>query len=253
MGQIVGDTDGSLLIDGAELPGDYAMGQSIVFPMVPPGATVTAHFRTRLTALDKKNATPTDQQARDITCATWGGNVGGRKPGIPILCVNQRTDCAQVPVGSVALVQMSAPPMGPNPTHYVLFATLGHPKANTNCGAPGAADFALWGGGIHPWGVGAFPVSSLLGNWTGGDALPGFALASSIPGIGLITTPPATGPLPCGGGPPILGIPFIALPKFAFTLQALVVDFGSRQGTIQPISVTNAVQVAMGNCSCQLN
>jgi hypothetical protein len=47
----------------------------------------------------------------------------------------------------------------------------------------------------------------------------------------------------------ILGFPSTTI-AFSFTLQALVFDLGARQAA-QPLSLSNAVDVVFGNCTCQ--
>jgi len=244
-----GDTNLDLLVNEGT-GNDFALANMLTFPAVPIGGRIVAHFRTRWSSLDKKDPATVDAQARDVTCTGRLGNFS-RTPGVVpgLLCVNGSPTCAVVPPGVVAQVSMAAPNGGPNPTHYILFATIGHPKTGALCGSPEAADYALWGPQIHPWGIAAFPVSSVIGNWNGGCTALGFALASSIPGVALITTPTATGPQPCGAL--ILGIPSTSI-NFSFTLQALVLDFGARQPA-QPLSLSNAVDVVFGNCTCQVH
>jgi hypothetical protein len=242
-----GDTNLDLLVNEGT-GNDFALGDVLTFPSVPPGGSVVAHFRTRWSSLDKKDPPTVDFQARDVTCTGRLGNFS-QTPGTVrgLLCVNGSPTCASVPPGVVAQISLAAPAGGPNVTHYILFATIGHPKTGALCGSPEAADYALWGPQIHPWGIGAFPVSSVIGNWGGGCTANGFALASSIPGVALLTAPLASGPQPCGNV--ILGFPSTTI-AFSFTLQALVFDLGARQAA-QPLSLSNAVDVVFGNCTCQ--
>lgn len=243
-GSIQGDADADLLT-GEGLGGDYALVQQLAFASVPPGGRAVATFRTRLTSLDPGLNRTIEVQARDVGCATSSGNVA--TAGVPALCVNGNYGCVAVPQGAPIQIGLAAPPGGPSPSHYILFASVGQPATGSFEGFPGAADSALWGPPIHPWGLGAFPARCVLGSWSGGGGAEGFALASSIPGAALLPTPPATGVVACGN--PILVLPGLFL-NVAFTLQALVVDFESRNPS-QPVSVTNAVTVAVGPILCQ--
>jgi len=244
---IDGDTNGDLLVNSPELPGDYALMHGLRFSNVAPGATVTAVFRTRLTALDPNAGATPDVQARDVPCPTLNGNHSGHPGVIPILCANGQDRCVQVSPSQPVTVSLAPLPGGPDPTHYVLYATVGQPATGVLSGEPGTADFALWGPPIHPWGLGAFPATGALGNWTGGGAAPGFALISSIPGVALLPGPAARGQTPCGS--PILNLPPLP-PGLSFTMQALVVDFEARN-PFQPISLSNAVTVAVGTACRQ--
>jgi hypothetical protein len=248
-GAVTGDTDGNLLVDEGT-GADQALNNGVTFTAVPNGGTVKAIFSTRLSAMNSGTATPVEQQARDITCSTKNGNYSGAGAG-PLLCVNGSgggagTACVNVPTGMAVNLQMHAPAGGPNPTHYILYAGLGEPQHGSGCGSPQAHDFAVWGGGIAPFGLGSFPVTSVLGNWTGGNAVPGFALVSSIPGVALLLGPPASGAA-CPGTT-VFSIPGVLPDGFSFTAQAVAVDFGVI-GT--PVSVSNAVTVAVGSCGCQ--
>jgi len=244
-GQVAGDMNGDLLVEGAEPAGDYSLGNGLTFPSVPPGGTVRAWFRTRFTSLDPGSMTPASIQARDLTCTASRGNYTGLAQG-PLLCVGGQGTCASIPAGAPIVIQMAAPAGGPPATHYVLYATFGQPLTGATCGSAEAGDFTLWGPPVGVFGLGASGASGVLGAWTGGGSGTGFALMSSIPGVALLPGPPAVGAPPCGAT--ILTLPGVLPSGFSFTLQAVVVDLAAAG---LPLRVSNAADVAIGTCACR--
>jgi hypothetical protein len=251
-----GDTNVDLVVDPPEAGFDVTMGVGLIVPSVASGQTITVHTRSRVTDLEKKNpppGRPTNVRARDITCITWGGNVNGIEPGLPILCVNGSNKCAGIQPGQPIAIQLSSPPANPpGSTAYIIYATVGNPKVKTFCGGPHAGDFASWGPPIGELGLASFPVNSGFGPiWSGGAANLGFVFVSNV-GLG-IPGGPAGPPMPCGPGfPPIILLPPLALGKFAITLQGIVLDLAARNAPGLPLSITNAVNVHwLPNCLCQ--
>ena len=251
------DLNQDLVVDAPEAGFDVTMAVGLIVPNVASGQSITVHTRSRVTDLEKKSpppGRPTNLRARDITCITWGGNVGGTEPGLPILCVNGSNKCAGIQPGMPIAIQLSSPPANPpGSTVYILYATVGNPKVKTFCGGPHAGDFASWGPPIGELGLASFPVNSGFGPiWSGGAANLGFLFVSNL-GLG-IPGGPAGPPGPCGPGMgPIIVLPHFPLGKFAITLQGLVLDFAARNAPAGlPISITNAVNVHwLPNCLCQ--
>jgi hypothetical protein len=240
------DADGDLLAISPEPTGDYAMFQGLTLT-APSGGTVSAVFRTRWTSMDSFSATPIETQARDIACRTWGGSYSGQGSG-PILCVNGQGVCAGVPAATPITISLAAPAAGPSAADYVLFGTFGQSVTGTACGSPAAGDSAIWGPPFGMIGFAAFPAASILASWTGGGGLPGQALVSSLPGIAIITSAQASGPIGGCGGFPIVAVP--GLPGgISVTLQAAIADFST--GPL-PVTLTNAVTLAVG-CPCPVH
>jgi hypothetical protein len=242
LNRIQGDTDQNLLINEGS-GSDYAVAQGLRFFDVPAQATVVAHFRTRLTSMNPSGSSQIEVQARDVSCTSWQGSYSGG-PNAPVLCANGEEQCANVAVGQPVTLALAPPQAGPNPGHYVVYASLGEPVSGALSGFPKAPDFSLWGPPIGPLGLAAFPAMGVLGSWTGGAANQGFALVSSLP-VALLPGPPSSGQAPCGH--PILFLP--GLPDgISFTVQALLVD-SNASGPV-PVSISNAVNVSVGSAQC---
>jgi len=224
-----------------EPPHDVSLGIGTRFPAVPVGGTIT--FRTRTRLFETLPA-----RARDSSPIARAGNVNAAPTPIsPVLHVNGSAGpCVAIPpMGSINLT-MAASPAGPNPAHYILYALVGSAGLPANCGGAIAVDFADWSilgtqlslgtGAFHPGGTFPFAGSG------GCPSKFGFMVMSSLPGLAPLTGVAATGSAPGGAIFPSFSLPV------SVTLQGVIQDLGTINGT--GISVTNAVEIASGTCSC---
>ena len=238
------DLDGDLVVGPTELVGDFAMFQSMTLT-APPGATVTAVFRTRWMSLIASSLRASSNRRETSPARHSLGNHSSAGVG-PILCVNGSSPCASVAPGAPFNSRWARRRPGPSPAHYIVFGTFGQPILGTACGSPQAADASLWGPPLGLLGLGAFPVTSPFGPWNGGGGALGLAIISSVPGLALITGPLAGGAIAPCGGTTLVGVP--GLPAgLSVTLQAAILD------NLAPplfVSLSNTVTLAIG-CPCQ--
>jgi hypothetical protein len=237
-----GDTNNDRIICAPTEPAhDVSLGIGTRFPAVPVGGMIV--FRTRTRLFETLPA-----KARDSSVTARAGNVNAAPTPIsPVLHVNGSAGpCVTIPaMGSINL-RMAASPAGPDPAHYILYALVGSAGLPSNCGGPIAVDFADWSilgtplslgtGAFHPGG--SFPFAG-----SGGCPTKfGFIVMSSLPGFAPLTGVAATGAAPGGAIFPSFSLPV------SITLQGVIQDLGTVNGT--GISLTNAVEIASGMCSC---